>query len=315
MNKTKLFLIVSFFALVMFTLILGDSPKALGTSAAEKVNETCAECHEELVGEFHKNTHGRIRDFEVADGEVGCVSCHENGMKHAEEGGDPEVLASFKTMGAEEASDKCLSCHQDSAMAHWQSSGHGMGDVSCTSCHNIHSGSMKPATELCYSCHSDVEAEMMLPSHHPVTEGKMSCTSCHNPHGSPADNMIKSDERLNDLCLSCHAQYQGPFIFEHAPVVEDCGSCHSPHGSIANNMLTENEPFLCLQCHEMHFHTGAVGMPTTTVVQRGEVLENPHTKDGWKMAFATKCTQCHVTIHGSDLPSQGITSMGKSLTR
>ena len=33
-----------------------------------------------------------------------------------------------------------------------------------------------------------------------------------------------------------------------------CAVCHDPHGSVANNLLAQNEPFLCLQCHEGHFH-------------------------------------------------------------
>ena len=39
-------------------------------------------------------------------------------------------------------------------------------------------------------------------------------------------------------------------------------TCHDPHGAMVNNMLKQNEPFLCLQCHEMHFHSARVG-PTT----------------------------------------------------
>jgi hypothetical protein len=32
-------------------------------------------------------------------------------------------------------------------------------------------------------------------------------------------------------------------------------------------------------------------------------------------AFATKCTQCHNRIHGSDLPSQATSGHGGGLTR
>ncbi len=71
-----------------------------------------------------------------------------------------------------------------------------------------------------------------------VREGKMTCTSCHNNHGSENNNLNK--ETLNDLCVECHAEYQGPFVYEHAPVVEDCSVCHDPHGTIANNLLLQN---------------------------------------------------------------------------
>ena len=43
--------------------------------------------------------------------------------------------------------------------------------------------------------------------------------------------------------------------FEHEPVFEGCDGCHAPHGAVANNLLVQNEPFLCLQCHQPHFHS------------------------------------------------------------
>ena len=36
---------------------------------------------------------------------------------------------------------------------------------------------------------------------------------------------------------------------------------------------------------------------------------------GFRQAFATKCTQCHTQVHGSDLPSQTVPGLGGGLTR
>ena len=36
---------------------------------------------------------------------------------------------------------------------------------------------------------------------------------------------------LNDTCYDCHAEFRGPYLWEHAPVPEDCSNCHDPHGS------------------------------------------------------------------------------------
>ncbi len=180
-------------------------------------------------------------------------------------------------------------------------------------------------------------AKANFPSHHPINEGKMTCGDCHNPHGE-----LNTSERTNDLCLDCHTRYQGPFVFGHAPVEDDCTTCHDPHGSVANNMLVQNEPFLCLQCHEGHFHllrngfdpanwTGAVTVVNldldgdgTAGNDPGEVKNfssteeavtaaNPHGAEGWQMSFGTKCTTCHKVVHGSDLPSQPLG--GGGLTR
>jgi len=112
-----------------------------------------------------------------------------------------------------------------------------------------------------------------------------------------------------------------------------------PHGAVANNLLTQNEPFLCLQCHEMHFHAGLEGEETDTglwyipaydpaVPIRGRdpsdrpgptfpdgLLPIPNGLAGYKMAYVTKCTQCHVEVHGSDSPSQTVPSQGRGLMR
>ena len=37
--------------------------------------------------------------------------------------------------------------------------------------------------------------------------------------------------------------------------------------------------------------------------------------DGMKRVMLTKCTQCHQSIHGTDLPSQGIPGQGRALNR
>jgi hypothetical protein len=82
-------------------------------------------------------------------------------------------------------------------------------------------------------------------------------------------------------------------------------------------MLKQNEPFLCLQCHEGHFHViresnwttpgGAVG-PTPQAD-----VANPHGNEGFQTSFGTKCTTCHKVVHGSDYPSQPLS--GGALTR
>ncbi|MCK4502823.1 MAG: cytochrome C, partial [Desulfuromonadales bacterium] len=166
--------------------------------------------------------------------------------------------------------------------------------------------------ELCYSCHQEMQAKANFPSHHPIKEGKMSCGDCHNPHGE-----LNTHERTNDLCLDCHTRYQGPFVFGHAPVEDDCTTCHDPHGSVANNLLVQNEPFLCLQCHEGHFHLlrasnfdDADGIAPT---EAANIVNSAHGTEGFQTSFGTKCTTCHKVVHGSDFPSQPLS--GHGLTR
>ena len=173
----------------------------------------------------------------------------------------------------------------------------------------------KSEPALCFTCHKDIKVKSFYPSHHPMREGKMKCSSCHQHHGSIVNN-LKTNERVNDLCFKCHASKRGPFVFEHAPVTEDCLSCHNPHGTVANNLLKQNEPFLCLQCHESHFHAGRIGLKEPQTLPSTQwTSENPHGTEGWRRAFLTKCTQCHFKIHGTDNPSQTTSGKGSGLTR
>lgn len=282
---------------------LWGSGAVLAAEAAD-----CAGCHEELVNATTNQIHMRIRPFEVKGHVVGCEGCHGKADAHAEDGDASKVLR----MGADKATDKaCLACHSLKGFPAWNASTHAAEDLHCTTCHSIHKPG-KPA-ETCAKCHGEQRAQFELPSHHPLREGKMTCMSCHEPHAA-TESQLKTKQRLNDLCTKCHQAQEGPYVFEHDPVQESCATCHVPHGSVAGRLLTANEPMLCLQCHEFHFHTG---YEATDGVQMlgGIPRQSPNGPEGMNMAFSTKCTQCHPRVHGSDLPSQGISSNGKSLTR
>ncbi|NIQ97925.1 MAG: DmsE family decaheme c-type cytochrome [Desulfuromonadales bacterium] len=222
--------------------------------------ETCAGCHDEKAESLEKNVHGRLADFELMGWQGGCESCHGAGSLHVDGGGDAEKILQPADLISDESGAICTKCHTAGGLMSWTHSEHALADVSCTDCHSMHGDYdtdwylKKSDPELCYDCHQEQQAKMNFPSHHPVEEGKMTCSSCHNPHDE-----LRTEEQSRDLCLECHARYQGPFVFEHAPVEEDCNICHDPHGTVANNMLTQNEPFLCLQCHESHFHAARVG--------------------------------------------------------
>ena len=270
----------------------------------------CADCHDEVAASMTHQIHMRIQEFEVQGHAVGCVGCHGDGAQHMEEG-DPALIRTFADKTAEDAA-ACLSCHQSKGLPEWHASTHAMEDVTCFECHGIHEKRNPNAS--CKSCHADSYAQFQLPSHHPVREGKMGCISCHDPHAASEAQLRHNDMRVNDLCYTCHQDKEGPFIFEHEPVVEDCTLCHQPHGSVADNLLTANEPMLCYQCHEPHFHA-ALFSPDGHIDIGGTEYDNPFGELSMNRAFTTKCSQCHYKIHGSDLPSQTLTSGGRGLVR
>jgi len=223
--------------------------------------------------------------------EVACEQCHGAGSLHVAAGGysteSRDKIISFRDRTPDQANGVCLSCHAKSDhVRSWFSGAHQAQGIKCSDCHTIHSEShgeqraiesRRQVNENCLRCHKKQNAEADLPYHHPIREAKMSCVDCHDAHGGSAGNNLKMSN-ANELCFSCHAEYQGPFTFQHPPVNEDCLKCHSSHGSPNQNLLTVSQPALCLQCHSAH-HNGS-GLP-----------------------LVDRCTNCHNAIHGSDIPS------------
>ena len=277
-------------------------------------SEMCATCHADLAGSFRHTYH--------AQQSVQCEDCHGNGSLHVEGGGDTTKIIAFSKRTATEANGVCLSCHaQDQSTRHWTSGVHAANGVRCVDCHQIHGDAGKSAAirearfdtaahgaadaaqispeatpmvqprsvinNACLKCHATERAQLSMPYHHPLREGKMSCVDCHDAHGGTAGKNLRM-ANTNELCLSCHAQYRGPFAYQHPPVSESCMHCHNAHGSPNTNLLQVSEPALCLQCHAGH-HNGA-SLPVTD-----------------------RCTNCHSSIHGTDIatPSGGSRFMDK----
>jgi DmsE family decaheme c-type cytochrome len=310
-------------------------------------DEPCATCHENTVRAFQSTVHGKLRAFEV-DGELGCASCHGNGTAHADAGGDPALIRTLNPdLPFPDVTDVCVECHRAHELQDWQGSTHALNAVGCLDCHNPHATGdrLRGDPEVCWPCHESVAAQFKYPSHHPVQEGHMRCGSCHAVHGTSLEvGLLRTEMDLNQLCFECHPAQEGPWVFEHEPVSESCAVCHEPHGAVANNLLSQTEPFLCLQCHEFHFHAGLEAIPQfsdagvtndahaplpTGYIPRydpanspsdgqtypGGQVPNPWGASGYKRAFTTKCTQCHTQVHGSDLPSQTVPGQGRALAR
>jgi DmsE family decaheme c-type cytochrome len=150
---------------------------------------------------------------------------------------------------------------------------------------------------LCLGCHKRIKSEISNLSHHPLNEKKIVCTDCHNPHGSVNDRLLKKGS-VRETCSSCHTEKGGPYVFEHADLMEDCGNCHVPHGSMNDNLLKVREPMLCLRCHEGHHSFRSTALTTAN-----------------KAKYYNRCTDCHLSIHGTDTPSGGVTTLPKNQGR
>ncbi len=267
--------------------------------------EACVECHQESTDSFHKTKMGHIMSVNprTEKERQDCESCHGPGGPHAEDGSALETLITFRK-GAEPTEVQnatCVNgCHEKGEHTYWIGSTHEIRGVACVSCHKVmesvssrYNLAKSTSTEVCSQCHLTRRAQLMRSSHMPLREEKMTCTSCHSPHGTTTPAMLREDS-VNENCYTCHAEKRGPFLWEHAPVIEGCTNCHEPHGSTNPRLLKQRIPRLCQECHIETRH------PTNPYQ-----LKDPVTgfKIQPKQLINRACVNCHQKIHGSNHPS------------
>lgn len=269
---------------------------AAASESATAGPEACKTCHEEIYSSWEKSPHWKTT-LNTREGPThqGCAGCHGETAAHLADPSDTSKLFKFEKATAKEIDERCLTCHAGGTQ-HMNAinSLHAKNDVSCTSCHSPHHGKetnfllVKSQPELCYSCHLQQKPQFAMPFHHRVNEGLVQCTDCHNPHGTVRGSQLRSSATQDMVCMKCHVDKQGPFVFEHEVVkVEGCQSCHTPHGSPNPKMLKlSNVNLLCLQCHTASF-ANAPGAPS---------FHNQSTQ-------FQACTLCHTQIHGSNFDS------------
>ena len=261
----------------------------------------CVMCHDSETSAFSRNPHSKLA-LEHGGKGVTCEGCHGPAKEHIESGGDSSKIFGFSHATPEQIEQRCLTCHQGNHES-FQRSAHAEAKVVCTSCHSVHAAQtdakLLRASQptLCYQCHKDVKPAFSKPFHHKVNEGLMQCSDCHDPHGSFEKSMTKSAAQQDQICIKCHQENAGPFIYEH-PVVktEGCVFCHSPHGSANPRLLARNNlNQLCLQCH-----TGA--QATHASAGRQFTAGGPPTSPVHDQSMQySSCIICHSQIHGSNV--------------
>lgn len=265
-------------------------------------SETCAECHSDHFEQLKQSSkHGKSSDPHSPFADWGCETCHGPGGEHVINEGPAAVAFAIKEPSpAHIRNAMCLQCHQGEIRIEWYASLHEGEDLACNDCHNIHKPDQvlerTTQTEVCYTCHKDKQAQSFRGFRHPMREGKVICSDCHNPHGSHAEVSLKQ-ESINENCYSCHAEKRGPFLFEHAPAVEDCSLCHQVHGSNHPAMLVRQAPQLCQSCHS---NVSGDGSGHTRFLQ-----DFKNSGERARFVVGQNCTNCHSQVHGSNHPSGG----------
>jgi len=282
---------------------LGAQAPAAQSTAAPPAgyagSDTCAVCHEDKVGSLKGTPHGEAKNPRSPEAAHGCESCHGPGQAHVDDDAKGHIVKFAKTTPAA-TNETCLACHNRGTHAGWEGSTHERRNLSCITCHSVHSPASQTrqlvkATEgqVCVACHRlQVAKTERAVAHMPVREGKMQCSSCHNPHGSITNvKALKVGNSVNESCYSCHAEMRGPTLWEHTPVRENCTTCHDPHGSSNDRMLAVRMPMLCQRCHIATKHPASIYDNNAITVNKSNRM------------FGRSCMNCHQNIHGSNHPS------------
>src|SRR5262245_47623039 len=288
-------------------------------------SDACSACHELQFKSFSKTSHSRLARAHWKSELQGCESCHGPGKDHIESGGDRTKIRTYEKETAKQISETCLACHAGrEEHINFRRGEHWRNDIGCTDCHSPHAYSDPPVEPksdgsssllpvgpfaahasdfvpermlkkhevlLCMACHNETKSQFNRPFQHKVLEGVMNCSDCHNPHGGFELKQARLATGADAACFKCHADKQGPFVFEHAPLkVEGCTACHDPHGSANPKLLKRSVVAqLCIECHS---NIGTLpGEDPSGATQVPHDLSNPRYRN---------CTICHVKIHGSN---------------
>jgi DmsE family decaheme c-type cytochrome len=198
-----------------------DTPEIkIGLPAATQ----CLSCHgPTMKGTWSFGQHARA--------EVACSSCHTIHVSRTPKG------LEGRGKRIDHVSATCASCHTD-VMARFRLPSHHPvteGAMSCTSCHDPHSGDRTEVRNLvdrCGSCHQAQRGPKAI-VHPPVAE---SCSTCHSPHGSPNRRLLSMAQPT--LCIQCHSVADNRHAVGAAArgalsgaVLRQCTNCHKAiHG-------------------------------------------------------------------------------------
>ena len=129
-----------------------------------------------------------------------------------------------------------MTCHNRGNHAAWEGSAHDRRNLSCTTCHSVHSPKSfehqlvkENETAVCAQCHRlQVAKTERAVAHMPVREGKMTCSSRHNPHGSISNvKSLTTGSSVSELCMTCHAEMRAP-MSATSPFAAPAARSHSP---------------------------------------------------------------------------------------
>ncbi len=170
----------------------------------------CRECHdygsESQIQGLLQGSHG----ISVEAGfQHGCEDCHGASAAHASAPREISPATSFGPRWSSSSASQdgpCLGCHENNTQADWQHSLHMLNNLTCVTCHDIHSDVDRVLfndlqAEVCTMCHKAQKKGV-----HGLGEDLREdppCSSCHNPHNhESAQPQMQSNQSMG--CRHCH---------------------------------------------------------------------------------------------------------------
>ena len=317
-SSRTIILLIPLVILLTLTAVgfLGSAPAMAQVDRSIEGDQKCTPCHDATwkpaVLTIYQTKHGLKGDKRTP----GCQTCHGASTAHQEDPSNkpPDVVFGAKAKKASPVQVRnaaCLACHEFRILTrtNWSGSQHETRGVACDDCHDAHAPTQRVfdklrQPEVCFACHKSQRAQVQRFSHHPIIEGKVTCSDCHNPHGANGPTLLAKNS-VNETCYTCHAEKRGPFLWEHAPVVDDCTNCHTPHGSNLWALLKTRPPMLCQNCHSGDHAKNlysAGNLPRGNVTTGNGLIpvgsQSPPAQEN-----SRGCVSCHSLIHGSNHPA------------
>jgi len=219
----------------------GTNPPVDQEQVNQQGSNNCTTCHTEFQVTWQNGPHGQagsdpvfLADWESQGKPGACLVCHTTGYDPATASWESDNVSCTachtdtdgehpkSTMTVDRSPDLCGRCHSDTRFGwqDWQGSTHYQRGMSCATCHDPHSASLKeiagPRTDsatkgvsqLCINCHQ--EASMNFP-YTPHSQEGVSCVDCHLEHIESPDRAAHtvpdhSFKASLQTCNKCHAE-------------------------------------------------------------------------------------------------------------
>lgn len=272
-------------------------------ASADATSAVCLDCHdfgpESPVHAVLAGSHGLSGDAEAMAGRRGCPDCHGASDGHA---GAPRDVAPGVSFGPRWSASpatqdaRCLACHEADTAGNWQHALHMLNNLTCVTCHDIHSWQDKvlvedQQAEVCTVCHK--AQKQGVHGIEDLAQDNPPCSACHNPHDhESAEARMLGNGSAG--CLACH----DPFGAE---------ATYSASAKANNYHQVAARPgHSCIDCHQgiAHAPTDAfTAMEPQALASRQVTLFYPGTADSdWllrdhpgsqPLRQGRNCQQCH----------------------